>query len=541
MRTSTALLASLALATPAIAQDRVAAADPMASLVPSDAFFVARVTSYDAFQAMAGEIVEAFAPGEESPDVAELLPLDADLFAKNMPMTMAASLRSGQPVVTMILPALDPASVVAAVEAEDRPGVTRTSGNYVGICEGSQYEVGGSSLLSSMQPGQVAMRLDLAPVMEAFGPMIDMGMDQVRMMAEAEAGDQEMPMDMDMEVMLDFYFDSFESFMDSAEIVDMGFELRDGMLTLNGGLDVAEGSDMAGFGSAAKANFAPVASRLGSGGMGTFLMGLDYADYERLAGGMMNELLLMYPESMRTGLEATMNGYAEMMKACEPGIAMRFDMRQGMQMGMVAQAKEQAAAVLPKGREIIQAMSMQEMGYSMTEVSEATVSGVAGFRSSLDMDFEKLLASMGEEAGAAMDVAEFEKMMQVMYGGNTVPIWYGAMDKILLGAFGNGEGLAEQVVARAKAADAAPAPMLSWAMEQVGGRTPSAAMNMDFVTLLRQAESIVKQFDENAESLPEDLPASVPIAQFFLIENLRWSMGARMPLAAFGELVRSLD
>lgn len=541
MRNSTALLAGLALAAPGLAQDRVAAADPMASLVPSDAFFVARVTSYDAFQGMASQIVEAFAPGEDAPDLAELMPLDADLFAKNLPMTMAASLRSGQPVVTMILPALDPAGVVAAVEGQSSPGITRTSGSYVGICEGTQYEVGASSMLDSMQPGQVSMRLDLAPVLEAFGPMLDMGMDQMRMMAEQEASGQEMPMDMDMEAMMDFYFDGFESFIDSAEIIDMGFELRGGMLTVTGGLDVAEGSDMAGFGSASRANFAPVASRLGSGGMGTFLLGMDYADYERIAGGMMQDLLAIYPESMKAGFEATMNGYAEVMKACQPGIAMRFDMRKGMQMGMVAQAKEQASAVLPKARQILQGMSMQELGYSVSEASEATVSGVPGFRTAVEMDLEKMLATLGEEASAEMDVAEFEQIMEVMYGGNSMPLWYGAMDKFLLGAFGNGEGLAEQVVAHAKAADAAPAPMLSWAVDQIGGRTPSMAMNLDVVTLLRQIEPIVKQFDENADSLPEGLPASAPIAQWYLVENLRWSMGARMPLASFGELIRTLQ
>ena len=337
MRTSTALFAWLALASasPTQAQDpglpaRTPIQAGLANLIPSGTFFLVTGSSLDALQAALNEALPEFAPGMDVPNIQGELPIDGSLIATDKPLALAANFHNGQPVMTLIFPATDPQAAIEAVVALDDSGSQRTAGGYVGMCQGENYEVGDGSFLSGMQSGLISMRLDFAPVLETYGPIINMMSEQARVAASQELED--FPSPIDMEAAMDLYFDGFELAMESLEVLDLGFDMRNEHLTVLTSLSLAEGSPLAGFGSDTPSDFGKLAKHLGgTNNMGSFLMGLDYGEYKETLTPFIDQVMQAYTEDVRKELQPLFTKSMELLQNGGPNIGGQFRLNEGMQ------------------------------------------------------------------------------------------------------------------------------------------------------------------------------------------------------------------
>ncbi|MFT7678648.1 MAG: hypothetical protein ACI8QC_002642 [Planctomycetota bacterium] len=523
---SLALLASLALApSAAIGQSDLDA------LIPQDAFFVVRTTSLDNLLGLATSMTEAFIPGEPTPDLASGFLGHLTSLSQDRPAAFAASLRGGEIVSTMILPTSDAAAMQAEFDAAPDRMTTLVRGGYVGSCDGSTYEGGGAAFMQDFPKGMLAMRLDLSQVFETYGPLIEMGMDQGRMMMDQTM--EELPESgMDMGAIMDVYFDAIDDFILSAEVLDMSFGLVEGQLTLEGALQVGSKSPMGRLASTTRCDLMPMAKRLHvEGSIGSYVMGADYGlfmdSYLDFMGGMMD----LYPDDMRGPLEKVMQIYSQMFEGAGPGMGGTFDMNGGMNATYFMQA-EKPTESLAKIKALYSDDSWQTPSIRFNGPQDLTIGSTPGFESRLFMDMSALMAE--DEF-----TPDLQPIMDAMYGKDGYPMWFGATGEHLVMAVGPKLPQRELALQALEQGTSAVSPGLKWAIESMGTSTPSMAIEMDMAAVFEQMLPIFAALDLSSPGLPSDLPASAPFTEYFVIDGPVWRGGMRMPLKPWAELIRA--
>lgn len=246
-------------------------------LVPTDAGLLIRVDSFDRLANTMGALREstgAVGESNEADTFLALLGLDSAHLDLGKPMYIAATFGSGVPSNVLVLPVSDEAAFRAAHPSD----FIKSSGGYFGLSATGEYVAGSNELLKDFPTGSVAaVRADIEAINTAFGPAIDMGLDQMedqmaRMPVEQTAG-------VDMAVMGEMYRMGLDAFFDSCDVVEMRLDYALGLVSYDMTMHTKEGMSMASWSSDRKVDFTKVLGRAGNPRASIrVLMGADYAN-----------------------------------------------------------------------------------------------------------------------------------------------------------------------------------------------------------------------------------------------------------------------
>ena len=155
------------------------------SLVPAGTVAWVRVSSFDELSALLDELLAASEIGMDFESVLQLLPVK-DVF-ENLDRERALGLaigmdeNTGEPTVTLMLPALDRGAVIQGLRTLPEPPQCFGIDDYVVATTLDEYRpgLGSAGLTEDLPSAQLAARLDVATLTEHLGPIFETGLGQV--------------------------------------------------------------------------------------------------------------------------------------------------------------------------------------------------------------------------------------------------------------------------------------------------------------------------------------------------------------------------
>ncbi|MBM3976939.1 MAG: hypothetical protein FJ299_08115 [Planctomycetes bacterium] len=212
----------------------------LASLVPAEAFAVVRVASLEEFDRALDQLGQAV--DEPMPfDAASLLsfvlgcPGPVERIDRKRPLCIAFALPEAgiEPALTFVLPVDDASGYLGKLPRTARKWSGERAAGYLALSELPSYAAPAvpSALVTNLPLGALAARVDIARLMQSFGPMLEMGMQEFRRELERETRADPLQREMAGGIA-----DSAEDFMDALQRVDIAFTLAGSRADL--GLDL---------------------------------------------------------------------------------------------------------------------------------------------------------------------------------------------------------------------------------------------------------------------------------------------------------------
>jgi hypothetical protein len=266
MKTLTVGLLTLIGGPPAFAQTSEDVDADFARLIPKESVLLVRLTSTEELlppvERVRASLMPAGAPWKAVDLLAALeIPANVALIDPQAPLgfTLAVSRERPIPTPVYVLGTLDPEAFVASLAPPWRERA-RVSGGYVGVALSGAYEPGEGSeaLLRGLPEGLLVARIDFQRLIEAYRPLIDLGLLQAESTLDAPQGHGAL----DVRNFMQSFFDLAVAFLDSAERLDVVVEVRGARAKISGALDTVEGSVLSTWGRPEEVDYAGLARRL---------------------------------------------------------------------------------------------------------------------------------------------------------------------------------------------------------------------------------------------------------------------------------------
>jgi hypothetical protein len=502
-----------------------------AHLIPADAIVLLRLGSLQGLADIVTTV--STAAGEATGlDPAQILaglqlPLDPSTLDLSKPIWMAVAIDPAAPVPALTWVAAVKDAVAAKRLESDLAGGPMApvfQGDFVGFSMRAGYAVSEtpSPLVAAMAPGLVSLHVDLAALVQAFGPIIDMGMKQARMEMEA------LPMDQsgfDLAPMMEEYLDAIEALLDSAQSLDFALERRGERLAFSGSLLARAGSAMDGWESDARVDLATLAGHLDPLDSIQMLGAWDWAAMQRRLGSFVEAALDAYPEEMARQMTVLWDEQVAMADQFLPGVASSFHLdAQGVRGVYVLRAKDPALVIERLGA-IMEGFTGPESMVSF-ERGEPLASGerhATLWRVNVSWDaFDELGEGEGQQARRFME--EFygkELCLAMATNGPDQVVTYMGPEARVRAAFERGSG------------DSPTRPGLTRLLERAGSGAPSFVYLFDFGRLLGSVNQAIGAFAPGEAAVLPDLP--LEFGNWFSIRGALWSAGVEADL---GQIVR---
>jgi hypothetical protein len=266
MRTLTVGLLTLIGGPPALAQSREDVDADFARLIPEESVLLVRLTSTEELLPPVERLRAALQPAKAPWKAVDLLaaleiPANVALIDPQAPLgfTLAVSRERPIPTPVYVLGTLDPEAFVASLAPPWRERA-RVSGGYVGVALAGTYEPreGSEALLRGLPEGLLVARIDFRRLIEAYRPLIDLGLLQAESSLDAPQGHGAL----DVRNFMQSFFDLALDFLDSAERLDVVVDVRGPRAKISGALETVEGSALSTWGLAEEVDYAALARRL---------------------------------------------------------------------------------------------------------------------------------------------------------------------------------------------------------------------------------------------------------------------------------------
>lgn len=540
-----ALLPTLAAALlPTLApQTAPTPADAAARLIPADATIVIRADSVDGLLALIGEVAPADT-GELPPPEAVLtemgLPGDAGLVDTTRPVWIAYSMSAPMqpPQVTWVVAPRD--ADVFAGSVEGQVGwASIASGGYVGISQVQGYAEldKPAPAVAAMKPGLLAAHVELGTLIRSYRMFIDMGLAN----AEAQLDSMAMSEDPGLPVgpLLELYVDLARDLVDSAEGLDLSVARHGASLAFESSLVTSEGSPMAAWGAGKPVDLRAWPGAVDAGASISMAFAGDWASIMDRMQPLLDASFAIYPESTRKFFE-------DYMAACKPFMGLMGATYaggeiggKGMRLGYLIRSAKPA--------ELVEAMSAvaqrfsggeQAAGVSIGAPEKVQVAGHDARRFRMDIDFEALAKSMGEELPAG----QAEKMAQAMtslYGANGLQITLAPAQDAVIAAIGGDDAYAEQVLKAPATARGVPAD-LQHGLEAASGGSLGLVYRFDLGKLAEEIEALGAAMGQPAGELDALPKTSLPITSWMAVRGRTWTSGMALDVQGLASFVSAI-
>ena len=524
------------------------AADEIAALVPEDAFFVLRITSLDEAQAMLRSLSRAFAPDEdaEAIDVRELVAilapaLDPALVAGDRPLAVAFSLDASmqQPLATAILPIQDIEAYKASLPEPGAEGpAPSVRGSYVAHSQAPDYQPAAEvpAIALGAPAGTLAASVDLESLIEAFRPMVEMGLDQVEQMMDM----QTLPAaGVDPAEIFALYIDGLRAMLDSAERLDLSLAAPRGEVDLAWRLSVAEGSPMAALALAGATSVRDTAKLADGSAPMVMLFGLDMSKTTGLFQSFLDTMVDAYPEPLREDLRRYMDAQKELYPLLGSSMAISGTLdAQGMRFAYYLKPTSPETFVA-KYREAIEQVGSTSMGIQLTDPVQKEVEGLQVTQMSFKVDVAKLTEAAGVAAADPEQAEMMRGLLERMYPPEGLHMSLAARGEHAVIVLGDDAFLARAL--RRLAVGGSPPPAdLARALERVGTAHPSFVMRFDIGTLISGMGELFTPM-LGSGGLPDVSGLSAPLTLYVGVEGRRWHGGFSADAARLGALIQKLS
>lgn len=525
-------LAALLLSTPLVPQ-----AEDAGRLIPADATVLVR---FDSLSALA-DLGNAFAraAGETARlDAGQILtamqcPLDVAALDLGRPVWFAVAIDAAAPVPSMTwVAAVKDAPAARQLEADLQGGPFEPvfQGEFVGFSMRPGYVAADQAnpLLAAMAPGLVSVHVDLGRLMQAFGPILDMGMQQARMQAESAVLEQETG-GFDLAPLMESYFDGIDMVLASAQSLSLAVEHRGDRLALTSSLLVRAGSPLDGWESDTRVDLAHLAGYLHEQDSIQMVGAWDWADFQRRFGSFVEAALEAYPDELATQLGAIWDEQVALAGELLPGVAasVRFG-SQGIE-GVYALRARDPAKVIARMGEILAGIEAPESAFSFEPLESLEAGERTATRWRMRMDWDAFARLAPEDSGKLREIFEktYGKELQVgmVTAGEDLVVLFGS-DSSVRNAFEHG-------------APGKPLrPALARLLERSGGGTPSFAYILDLGRLTSSIGELVAAVSpDEAVPMPQ---GPMELGYWFSVRGALWSGGIETDLEQLRGFVREL-
>lgn len=525
-------LAALLLSTPLPVQTEDAA-----RLIPADATILVRFDSLSGLADLANSFVAAVGM-EERLDAATMVaqmkcPLDASALDLGKPIWFAVAIDPAAPVPAMTWVAAVKDAVAAKRLQEELHGGPYDllfQGEFVGFSMRPDYAAAAepSPLVAAMAPGLVSLHVDLGALMQAFGPVLDMGLQQARMQMESTALEQETG-GFDLAPLMESYFDGIEVALGSVQSLDVALERRGDRLAMTTSLLARPDSAMDGWESDVRVDLARLAGHLHEEDSLQMLGAWDWADFQRRFGSFIEAALDAYPPELSTQLGKVWDEQVALADELLPGVAssVRFG-AQGVEGVYALRAKDPAKVVARLG-EILASFTAPENVFSF-EAQEPLVDGerrAVLWRMRMDWD---ALARLAPE-----DSDELKELFEKIYGSEALIGLVASADEVVV-LFGTAASVRE---AFGRSGHPTPLrPALARLLERSGGGTPSFAYTFDFGRLMASMRDLMSVI--SPDEMPPMPGGPMEIGYWFSIRGALWSGGMETDLQQVRAFVKAM-
>ncbi len=419
---------------------------------------------------------------------------------------------TGEPSITVILSAKDADKIhVSGMSGGPSKVVPLTGTDYLAITTKSFTPgTNANALCDGMFAADIAINLDQAAVVKAYGPMINEAMKSMDMMIplpskptaeqKAQAKAQQR--------MMEYNVQQMRVFLDGFDVWNFGIDFEATDLDVLAQYTLAKGSAIPQLAGSNMESLAALCTRVASDMPMQFVVNAECM--QAMTDMSMSMDADAFPKATQAKMAKLVPLFDEVMQNIQTGVAggMSFG-DSGIQVVEVMDVKD-SAAMMRLTKKAWAAMSNADIGVSATNIP--STDGV-GF--DIVVDEDQLSKSFGMNAlmgqpGTGMDPStQMKKMMQEIFGGGSIQVHMMAKGDLVGMAVGNDKALAGEVrklmVEGTKSSPLGEALSHSWAK-------PTWAAIMNVRSLASQGLGMAKAMAGPARvMLPKTLPAGEPV------------------------------
>ena len=516
-------------------------------LLPPGTFAYFELASLDDLERAVRDTLGVIAPSElEGFDVMKILseemelPGDLSGVLHDQPLGIAVAFPGDvpQPVPVFLVPFADPTTYAASFPEMPDMARPHVAGSYVALTMGPELGApgAGTALTEGMAPGLLRGRVDLARLIEAYRPMIDMGMDMGRMQVENELDDPDLDMPFDLEAMIDAYFDIADDVLESAELLELTLQVNGTQVHWHEVFTAKTGSPL---GSVKGRSKTPLAAMVGSTVPGAAVTWIGTADFAALTKQLMpfmRDMMGMYPDDLGKAYMDLLSAYEPIYPLLGDAVSGSGDFASdGMRVAYVYTGGEPQKAVDAMAKAISNP-ALAAIGIELS--SEPTLREIGGgpvYEHDLRYDWDKMMSTMGSDPELQQATVALDALF-----GDTMRLAFAPRDERLVIVIGGDDAYLSSAVSAGQR-QAGPSGSYAHSLEALGGANPAMAMQLDLGLLISQAvPDVLAAFGEELHGGMD--PVSVPIGIHFGIEDSRiWRAGFNLDVLDVAKLVEVLE
>lgn len=470
-------------------------------LVPADTVVFVQATSIDALESKLRAIATAVDPSKaDDVNVRQLLlaefagGISPEWIDGTRPLAVAVAIspKTMQPDVTYIVPTKSRDELIKALSAIQPPPPVLSDGDYVAWHSAKTTTLALSSEVNpftqGLPSGVLAARVDLARVIAIYRPMIDMGLDQAQNMMSTAAAAQS-PSAIDVEAMTDLYIDGARSFLDSAQRLDLAFDVAGSRLDISPSLTVAEKSDMDNWGADGPTGIEQAGGWVDPNASFAMLLGLDFQKMLVRAKPFFDAVIEMYPKPMRGLMAGYMEHNGAIAKLLGKSHAVSGDLgADGLRFTYYLAATDPSALIAEYER-MLKTPGAEGAGVTIEGPEEADVAGVHAKRYHVKISAETMSA-FGGVGGTGPGAEATNKMIERLYGKDGMSITLApGKDRVAM-VIGGDDAFVNAAIARLSKAPPATAPALAAAVSRIAKDNPCMVLRINVSPLMSVFESM---------------------------------------------------
>lgn len=446
-----------------------------------------------------------------------------------------------EPQVFVLIPTSNPDAIKALLPTEGEFYSTRAAEGYLGITRGLEYPqgTGTCALLDGMPSGIAGVSIDVEAIVDAFGPMIEFGMQMARMtMADAVTQAPEAAAGMDIAAIMDSYFDVAQNVLDSVETLKLSVDVDETLVDLRWETVVSEGSPMAslaGEGTTDAAAYMPLVADDSI----AFVFGADGEELMEKLQPFMDSLFSAYPEGMREGMLASMDSWKGVYGLFGNALAGSGSFTdEGMRFAAYFDGA-QFNDLMAKYERMVSEPFWASMGMQYVDTKKATLGDHELTRFTFDFDVSGLLEDTGTEANEEQ-VAQLEAMMEAIYGGQLVTT-FTKVGEMGLMTVGGGDDYLRAAIARASEAGR-PSPDMMRLKGMAAASNPFMAYRFDIGEMMSQMVPVMEQsMGAPSSGLEMFEGTSLPLSLYFGVTPDTWTGGLMVDVVQAGEFAQMMQ
>jgi hypothetical protein len=523
---------------------RVAAADRLTELLPADAFLVVRARSIRTVIDDVNLLTGRSAGDAEYITTEKLLTeLDAGVaeFAAQLdvdrPAGLAVRLEAGmQPAVWFALPTQNAEKLALALAGRAEPLTAIAAGDYLVVA--SQKDVtsplGGCTVAAELAGSDLAAHVDLAALLGAFRPMVDMGLDQAEMEVTNEGGDEA--------AVASEYFDLTRDVLDSARGLRLQLDARANRIEIAGTFTVGEGTPLTKWFAGPRRDLGVGAGLLDTAAAFSMLSMSDPAGIGQRQLDWFETMAEAVPEKLRGLMQLETEVWREMQPKTTGLSAASLDFAlEGLRASAFVESSDPASLIASMQRFLV-SKEIAELGVVVSAPSQREVAGTPWTEYTIRMDLETLARFFDEQATIPPeDREEAERALALFLGEGGLRLGVAAVDRYLVTRVGGDDAFARSTAARVGAKPAGLGEGMIHALSRSTNAQAAWLFHADVGRLMNQFGDLASSLGQEIELPVELLGDSFPITAHAVVEGLEWRGGIEFDAGDLARFVRAMD